>query len=55
MTTTIDGGELCVRTLKNASVEVMFVLHGGHLDPIFQACLDHDVRLIDMLHEAPAG
>ena len=55
MTTTIDGGELCVRTLKNASVEVMFVLHGGHLDPIFQACLDHDVRLIDMRHEAAAG
>ena len=55
MATTVDGGELCIRTLKNAGVEVMFVLHGGHLDPIFQACLDHDVRLIDMRHEAAAG
>jgi thiamine pyrophosphate-dependent acetolactate synthase large subunit-like protein len=55
MTTTIDGGELCVRTLKNAGIKDMFVLHGGHLDPIFQACLDHDVRLIDMRHEAAAG
>jgi len=55
MAKTIDGGELCVRTLKNAEVKDMFVLHGGHLDPIFQACLDHDIRLIDTRHEASAG
>ena len=51
----IDGGELCVRTLKQANVDDAFVLHGGHLDPIFQACLDYDIRLIDMRHEAAAG
>ncbi len=55
MTTTIDGGELCVKTLKVAQVKDIFVLHGGHLDPIFQACLDHDIRLIDTRHEAAAG
>lgn len=53
--TTIDGGELCVKTLKVAAVKDVFVLHGGHLDPIFQACLDHDIRLIDTRHEAAAG
>lgn len=51
----LDGGELCVKTLKNAGTRDMFVLHGGHLDPIFQACLDHDIRLIDTRHEAAAG
>jgi len=50
-----DGGELLVRTLKQAEVEHAFVLHGGHLDPIFQACLDHDLHLIDTRHEAAAG
>ncbi len=51
----VNGGELCVRTLKQAGVGHAFVLHGGHLDPIFQACLDHDIHLIDMRHEAAAG
>ncbi|MCG8435830.1 MAG: thiamine pyrophosphate-binding protein, partial [Gammaproteobacteria bacterium] len=51
----IDGGELCVLTLKQAGIGDLFVLHGGHLDPIFQAALDHDVRLIDTRHEAAAG
>ncbi len=55
MAKTIDGGELCVKTLKAAAVKDIFVLHGGHLDPIFQACLDHDIRLIDTRHEAAAG
>jgi len=55
MVDTIDGGELCVKTLKAAEVKDIFVLHGGHLDPIFQACLDHDIRLIDTRHEAAAG
>jgi acetolactate synthase-1/2/3 large subunit len=36
-------------------VSDIFTLHGGHLDSIFQACLDHDIRLIDTRHEAAAG
>lgn len=51
----IDGGELCIQTLKQAGIEALFVLHGGHLDPIFQAALDYDVRLTDTRHEAAAG
>ncbi len=50
-----DGGELLVRTLTGAGVKHAFVLHGGHLDPIFQACLDQDLQLIDTRHEAAAG
>ncbi len=51
----INGGELLVRTLIAAGVKDAFVLHGGHLDPIFQACLDHDLHLVDTRHEAAAG
>ena len=51
----VNGGKLLVRTLKQAGVTDAFVLHGGHLDPIFQACLDHDITLIDTRHEAAAG
>lgn len=52
---TMDGGSLLVQTLRQADVELAFVLHGGHLDPIFQACLDQGIRLVDTRHEAAAG
>lgn len=51
----ITGGELVVRTLRRAGVEKMFSLHGAHIDTIFQACLDHDLPIIDTRHEAAAG
>lgn len=52
---TVDGGELLVRTLEQRGVREVFALSGGHLDPIFQACLDHDFRLIDTRHEQAAA
>jgi len=51
----VDGGELFVRTVKRHGIDVMYTLHGGHLDAIFQACLDHGIKLIDVRHEAAAG
>jgi acetolactate synthase-1/2/3 large subunit len=51
----ISGGELLVRTLERAGVTTIFGLHGGHLEPIFQSCLDHKVRIIDTRHEVAAG
>src|SRR5690606_2111633 len=51
----VNGGELFVRTVIRNGVDVMFTLHGGHLDAIFQSCLDHDLRLVDTRHEAAAG
>ncbi len=51
----IDGGELFVRAIKRYDIDTMFTLHGGHLDAIFQACLNHDIRLVDVRHEAAAG
>lgn len=50
-----DGGELLARTLKEAGVEEVFALHGGHLEAFWQGCLRHGLRLTDFRHEASAG
>jgi len=31
----VTGGELVVHTLKKAGVEMLFGLHGAHIDTIF--------------------
>lgn len=51
----IDGGEMVVRMLEREGVENVFALIGGHIDPIFQACHDHGIRIIDTRHEQAAG
>jgi len=51
----VDGGELLIRMLVQVGVREIFCLHGGHLDSIFQAALDHGVRLIDTRHEQAAA
>jgi acetolactate synthase-1/2/3 large subunit len=51
----VDGGELLVRMLERAGLRTLFTLHGGHLDPIFQAARDHGFRLIDTRHEQAAA
>ena len=51
----VTGGELVVRTLKAAGVEMLFGLHGAHVDTIFQACADHGLPIVDTRHEVAAG
>lgn len=51
---TIGVGDLLVRSLVGHGVGEVFALSGGHLDPIFQACLSQGVRIIDTRHEAAA-
>ena len=50
----VTGGRLVVRVLKNEGAECIFALSGGHVDPIFQGCLDEKVRIIDVRHEQAA-
>ena len=47
----VDGGEMLIRVLQQHGIKEIFTLHGGHLDAIFQAALDHEIRLIDTRHE----
>jgi acetolactate synthase-1/2/3 large subunit len=52
---TINGGELVARALVRGGARHIFGLHGGHIDPIFQACHDAGIRIIDTRHEQAAG
>jgi acetolactate synthase-1/2/3 large subunit len=52
---TTDGGHLVARALARAGVANIFALHGGHIDPIIQACHDTGIRIIDTRHEQAAG
>jgi acetolactate synthase-1/2/3 large subunit len=51
----IHGGEMLVRALEHEGVRQVFTLHGGHLDAIFDACLKHNLRVIDTRHEQAAA
>lgn len=51
----INGGEMLVRAIEREGVHEVFALHGGHLDAIFKACLEHDLRVIDTRHEQAAA
>jgi len=51
----VDGGDLVVRAIKQEGVDVIFTLCGGHVQAIYDACLDENVRVVDVRHEQAAG
>ncbi|MFV0524880.1 MAG: thiamine pyrophosphate-binding protein [Acidimicrobiales bacterium] len=51
---TLNGGELAAWALREAGVEVVFALHGGHLDSFLTGCQAYDIELVDCRHEAAA-
>lgn len=51
----VDGGDLVVKALVAEGVDVIFTLSGGHVQAIYDACLDEGVRVIDTRHEQAAG
>lgn len=50
----VHGGKLAARALKNAGVECVFTLCGGHVMPIYDGCLDEGIRVVDVRHEQAA-
>ena len=50
----VHGGKLAARALKQAGVEVLFTLPGGHIMPPYDGCLDEGIRIIDVRHEQAA-
>lgn len=50
-----DGGAAVIETLKAAGVDTIFLLHGGHIDPLILAGDAAGIRLIDTRHEAVTG
>src|SRR5574339_1239144 len=50
----LHGGKLAARALKQAGVECVFTLSGGHIMPLYDGCIDEGIRIIDVRHEQAA-
>ncbi len=50
----VHGGQLAARTLKEAGVECIFTLSGGHVMAIYDGCLDEGIKVVDVRHEQAA-
>jgi thiamine pyrophosphate-dependent acetolactate synthase large subunit-like protein len=51
----VDGGDLVARAIKQEGVDTIFTLCGGHVQAIYDSCIDEDIRIIDVRHEQVAG
>ena len=51
----LTGGGLVARVLREAGVGHVFTLCGGHILPIYDGCLDEEIRVIDVRHEQVAA
>ena len=55
MSNKVEGGFALVKTLKDLEVTDIFTLAGGHINPIYNACREMGIRLIDTHHEQGAS
>jgi acetolactate synthase I/II/III large subunit len=49
------GGKLVAKALKRHGTTHLFTLCGGHIQAIYDGCLDEDIRVVDVRHEQTAG
>ncbi len=49
------GGELIAQMFKQQGISVVYTLCGGHVAPIYDGCLNHDIDVIDFRHEQAAA
>src|SRR5437763_1946624 len=54
MTTKGHGGELVLAGLADQGVDAIFTLSGGHIFPVYDACVKSGVRIVDVRHEQTA-
>ncbi len=50
----VCGGDLFVQSLKREGVKHIFTLCGGHINPIYTACMEQGIDIIDVRHEQVA-
>ncbi len=50
----LHGGQLAAKALKEAGVEVIFTLSGGHIMPLYDGCIDEGIKIVDVRHEQAA-
>ncbi|MCI0832101.1 MAG: thiamine pyrophosphate-binding protein, partial [Chloroflexi bacterium] len=51
----VDGGDLVARAIKQEGVDTIFTLCGGHVQAIYDSCIDEKIKVIDVRHEQVAG
>jgi thiamine pyrophosphate-dependent acetolactate synthase large subunit-like protein len=51
----IHGGKIVAQALRKEGVEALFTLCGGHIQSIYDGCLDEGIRVVDVRHEQTAG
>jgi acetolactate synthase-1/2/3 large subunit len=50
----LHGGKLVAHCLKQAGVECIFTLSGGHVMSVYDGCIDEGIKVIDVRHEQAA-
>ncbi len=51
----IMGGHLVAAMLAREGISTIFTLCGGHIAPIYDGCLEHQVDIVDTRHEQAAA
>ncbi len=51
----VHGGRLVAKALKRHGTTHLFTLCGGHIQAIYDGCLDEEIRVVDVRHEQTAG
>lgn len=51
----VHGGRLVAQALKRHGTTHLFTLCGGHIQAIYDGCVDEGIRVVDVRHEQTAG
>ena len=51
----VHGGRLVAQALKRHGTTHLFTLCGGHIQAIYDGCIDEEIRVVDVRHEQTAG
>src|SRR6476659_2977299 len=51
----VHGGRLVAQALARHGTTHLFTLCGGHIQAIYDGCLDENIRVVDVRHEQTAG
>lgn len=51
----VNGGWIVAKTLSDLGIKDIFTLSGGHINPIYNACCEFGIRLIDTHNEQGAS
>ncbi|MBI2892327.1 MAG: acetolactate synthase [Deltaproteobacteria bacterium] len=51
----LHGGRIVAEALRKEGTRALFTLCGGHIQSIYDGCIDEGIRVVDVRHEQTAG